>query len=368
MIRFPNPGSDITNFVAVFNAAFEELDGQLFDLDAMVAAVVRENLATSSGHVGEEAISRSTRQDRARDPLYNQLKMYSELYRALGWIHSTEQSTLNFTFTLLGRQVIAAGQHYRPLLQETVLGIAYPSRVLDVRGDYIQRPFAFLLSTMLACDNALSRDEMIVGPLSAESDQSHDAVADMATLIQPMRESPEATKDALDGVATQQGIQVNTLWNYTRWPIAIMRHLGWTQKGRRMFKNGGKSFEVHELTERGQQVANWVRGATDLRYEQIAPHRGENEQKSLWDAVDQSPDRKNRLSVKEMTAVSVHSHYRMLERAGFELESVVPVLEEQEQVLTQVLAKLNLELGRPLLFSPFQSLSIPDITEGFPCF
>ena len=84
MIRFPNPGSDIDNFVAVYNAAFDQLYGQLFDLDDFVAAVVKENLATSSGYMGKAAIARSTRPDRSRDPLYNQLKMYSEIFRALG--------------------------------------------------------------------------------------------------------------------------------------------------------------------------------------------------------------------------------------------------------------------------------------------
>ena len=129
MLRFPNPGTTIANFVFVYTAAFERLQGQIVTLDDIVAATVEANLATSSGYIGSEAIARSTRTDRSRDPLYNQLKMYAELFRALGWLHPTENSALNYTFTLLGRQVVAAGQYYLPLLEETVLGISYPSHI-----------------------------------------------------------------------------------------------------------------------------------------------------------------------------------------------------------------------------------------------
>ena len=365
MIRFPNPGSNIANFVAVFNAAFEQLYGQVFDLDSMVDAVVRENLATSSGYMGSEAIARSTRTDRSRDPLYNQLKMYSELFRALGWIHPTEQSALNFSFTLLGREVIAAGQHYKPLMEESVLGIAYPTHVLGVRGTHVQRPFAFLLLTMLACEDAISRDEMIVGPFSAQSDQSDNAVAQMSALIQKLRDEPQAIKTALAQVATQEEVQLNTLKNYTRWPVAVMRDLGWTQKGRLKFRQGTRSFEVHQLTERGKQVAEWVRGASDLRLDQIEVRSVEEGQASLFDQMGQDHGEENRLSPEEMAAVSVHAHYRMLERSGFDLEPVELILDGQAEILSQALGKLELPLDRPLLFSPYQSLSISDIATVF---
>ena len=269
MLRFPNPGSTISNFVEVYNAAFRQLNGQVFDLDSMVAAIVEENLATSSGYMGVEAISRSTRRDRSRDPLYNQLKMYAELFRALGWIHPTEQSALNFAFTLLGRQVAEAKQHYLQLMGETVLGISYPSHVLDIRGGQELRPFAFLLLTMLASDAALSRDEMIVGPLSADSDRSEDAVPRVAALVGTMRTDPKNIAAAMTRVAAEQNVQVNTLKNYTRWPIAVMRDLGWTEKARRPFLSGGRSFEVHQLTDAGRRVAEGVSASADMRLDQV---------------------------------------------------------------------------------------------------
>jgi hypothetical protein len=109
MLRFPNPGSTIANFVAVYAAAFKALNGHVVGLDDLVRAVVDANLATSSGYVGDEAVNRSTREDRSRDPLYNQMKMYAELFRTMGWLHPTAAGSLNYTFTLLGEQLVAAG-------------------------------------------------------------------------------------------------------------------------------------------------------------------------------------------------------------------------------------------------------------------
>jgi hypothetical protein len=79
VLRFPNPGSTIENFVSVYRSAFERLQGRAVNLDDIVAAVVAANMATSSGYMGDEAVARSTRADRSRDPLYNQMKMYAEL-------------------------------------------------------------------------------------------------------------------------------------------------------------------------------------------------------------------------------------------------------------------------------------------------
>ena len=343
MLRFPNPGSTIDYFVDVYKAAFKHLDGRVFDLDDMVAATVEENLATSSGHTGAEAIARSTRSDRSRDPLYNQLKMYAELFRVLGWIHSTEQKALNFTFTLLGRQVAEAKQHYLSLMTETVLGISYPNHVIANKGNNAIRPFAFLLRTMLATDDELSRDEMIVGPLSAASDRSEDAVPEIAALIEFVRRDRTNIKDALARVSRERKASVNTLKNYTRWPIAVMRDLGWTDKERRAFRDGEGWFQVHRLTESGKNVAVRVSNSVDLRLDQ----------------VDQLP-------FEEKEAVSIVAHYRMLARAEFDVEPVLPQLDQQEQAFARALARLGVSQGKPLLFSPFQSLRIADSNRIFP--
>ena len=100
---------------------------------------------------------------------------------------------------------------------------------------------------------------------------------------------------------------------------------------------------MHRLTETGRKVAEGVSSSVDLRLAQV-----------------------DRLPIEEKAAISVHAHYRMLERAGFDLELVGPKLHQQREALASGLAKIGVSPGRPLLFSPFQSLAVADIRVIFP--
>lgn len=341
MLRFPNPGSTIENFVSVYGAAFERLNGRTVDLDDIVAAVVAANLATSSGYMGEEAVARSTRADRSRDPLYNQLKMYAELFRTLGWLHPTPRSALNFTFTLLGEQVVAAGRDFGPLLEECVMGIVYPTPILAVRGDFDLRPFASILRVMTACNGHLSRDELIIGPLSAASDRGQANLDAVVTTIAAARASAAYTNEAVKAVSDARKIQVNTLRNYTRWPIALLRDLGWAEPQSVRF-NDGRKYRSFHLTAKGRALAERVQTAVDLR-------------------VDDA----EKLTPEVRKALAVVAHFRMLERSGFDIEPVAERITEVEAIAAPLFERLGMD-GRNLLFSPFQSLSLSDIAYAFP--
>lgn len=343
MLRFPNPGSTASNFVAVYVAALERYRGQVVDLDNIVQATVKANLATSSGHMGEAAISRSTRKDRSRDPLFNQLKMYAELFRSLGWLHSTEASALNYTFTLLGEQVAAAGRYWRPLLAETVLGIANPSHVLRKRSNNLIRPFAAILRTMLICNEGLSRDEMIVGPLSAASDRTTKDIPELVARIKALREHPKAMQSALVQLKNECGIQINTLRNYTRWPLGVMRDLGWTEKRQEKYRRTNQTFEVHALTSLGKKRAESLEYLIDLRVDQV-----------------------DELSFDHKRALARHAHFAMMKRAGFNLSSVAARLQNDEETLRKALRAMEVPQGSQILFSPFQSLSVADSSAIFP--
>ena len=341
MLRFPNPGSTIDNFVSVYGAAFERLNGQIVELDDIVAAVVSANLATSSGYMGDEAVARSTRPDRSRDPLYNQLKMYSELFRTLGWLHPTPEGALRFTFTLLGQQVVAAGRDFGPLLEECVLGIVYPTPTLNVKGDFDLRPFAFILRVMAASGGHLSRDEMIMGPLSSDSDRGDDKLDAVVAEIEQARQSAAAIDAAVDAVAVQRQTQVNTLRNYTRWPIALLRDSGWMQAGSAIFRDG-RNYRTWHLTEKGHALAARVAVALDLRVVDV-----------------------EKLEPNDRAALAVFSHYQMLERSGFDIAPVQDRLAAAKTVTQPLFDRLGVA-GQNLLFSPFQSLSLQDIAAVFP--
>lgn len=340
MLRFPNPGSTIKHIVKVYSAAFERLDGQVVDLDDIVDAVVSENLATSSGYMGKEAVERSTRSDRSRDPLHNQLKMYAELFRTLGWLHPTPESALNFTFTLLGKQIVAAGRDFWPLLDECVVGIVYPNPVLTIRGDFDLRPFATLLMVMDQCDGHLSRDEMILGPLSASTDRGTESLQRITERVRNVRTSKASMNSELKKLSNERGIQVNTLHNYTRWPIALLRDLGWAEKGRAKY-NDGQTHNSFLLTDKGRALSERLAQSNDYRTDDIY-------------ALSQ-PDRE---------ALSVIAHFQMLDRAGFDIEPVADRLKAARSILEPYLAQHPIDIDS-LILSPFQALKPEDASAYF---
>ena len=60
MIRFRNPVSDINIVISVFKKLYVEFSGvDYFDLDNFAEFLARENLASSSGYTGNEALRRS---------------------------------------------------------------------------------------------------------------------------------------------------------------------------------------------------------------------------------------------------------------------------------------------------------------------
>ena len=269
--------------------------------------------------------------------------MYAELFRLLGWLHSTQDSALLYTFTLLGEQVVQAGRNWQPLLRETVLGIAYPNHVIANRSDQSIRPFATILRTMLSCNHGLSRDEMIVGPLSAASDRHRADLEALSESINALRGEPEAIRKAMEKLKGQRGVQVTTLRNYTRWPIAIMRDLGWTTKDREPYSRSTKTFEIHRLTPRGMATAEYLESSFDLRVTE----------------VDHLPDDQKR-------ALCRQAHFAMMERSGFDLSPVSDGLREDEAKYRAALKALGAPANKLLLFSPFQSLSVADLTAIFP--
>ena len=317
------------------------LNGHIVGLDDIVEAVVAANLATSSGYMGSEAVTRSTREDRSRDPLYNQIKMYAELFRSLGWLHPTSESSLNFTFTLLGEELVAAGRDYWPLLGECILGVCFPTRILSVKGKFNLRPFAFILKVMEVSGGFLSRDEMIIGPLSASDDRHPTATAQVAAIVTASRESRAAGEAALRKLAAARGTQVNTLRNYTRWPIALLRDAGWVQEANASYRDR-RSYSAWALTDKGRVALARVVTSLDLRVADVEA-----------------------LPAEERNAVALLAHYRMLDRAGFNIAPVADRLKAAETKATPALQRWGATESN-LLFSPFQALSLADIAAVFP--
>jgi len=338
MLRFPNPGSNIDSIVRIYKELFLELNNKSsFHLDDISETLVKRNLATSCGYMGKEALSRSTRSDRSRDPLYNQSKMYSEIYKILGWIHP-KKSALNFKFTYLGAHVIESIQDPFSIFKESVLGISYPNEILDVRGELRLRPFSTILRTMNALDNRICRDEIIIGPLSLEDDRDEILFTNMIEEIKHIRGKIFSLINKLNDVSEKRNISINTMRNYTRFPIGVLKWMDWvTDIRQRDVYNRSMIFLL--LTEKGKEINHFIDLSKDLRASDL---------KGIDEYIK--------------TAIVRIAFYEMLERAGFVIN---------EEINNQIKAdKLNaanvLADNKPLLFSPFQELHPSYLSSIFP--
>ncbi|KAB2902484.1 MAG: hypothetical protein F9K27_16705 [Anaerolineae bacterium] len=339
MLRFPNPGSDVDSFIRIFYKLHEELNQQqAFDLDDMSRVLVKSNLATSSGYMGQEALDRSTRDDRSRDPLYNQSKMYSELFKILGWIHPTSNSALNFTFTLMGDHAVAAKQNPKSFFKQCLLGIVYPNAILKVTGNYALRPFVTILRTAQALGDTICRDELIVGPLCLQDDRDIGQFNKMIERLLSVRTSFSELQRWKAEISHNRQIQPNTLENYTRFPIAVLKWSGWFRDQRRS-DIYGRSIPFLNLTDEGESLLKAISHQIDVR---------------ASDLTNVHPETR--------VALIRLGFYRTLERANFDLSPVKSGLWKDEQLANAYIKSESVNL----LFSPFQEIEPREMAELFP--
>ncbi len=335
MLRFPNPGSHIDSFIKIYKELYDALQGYAyFTLDDISKTLIERNLATSSGFMGEEALSRSTREDRSRDPLYNQSKMYAELFRMLGWFQSLPDSSLKYRTTYLGAHVVSAYHDVKPLFRESILGIAFPNNVLENKGQFVLRPFATILLTMRDLDDILCRDEMIIGPLNLSNDRNLTSYSQMIKDLKSIRGSCIKLRSTLLKLSKQRGIAINTMCNYTRFPLAVLEWSGWTQKERN--RNVYKiPLIFHRLTALGKEQTREIDACIDLRADDFKKLRKE-------DAIK----------------LARFCFFDMLKRAGFDLS---PLSNEISETAKSLLPMLFKEVKRhQFLFSPFQEFNLQE--------
>lgn len=342
MLRLPNPGSDISGFLRIFQFLYEELkDYQPFSLDDMTHALIRNNLATSSGFMGDAALERSTRDDRSLDPLYNQSKAYSELYRMLGWIHPQENSKLTFSFTYLGAHAEEVRKNPKAFVEQCLLGFAVPNSLVESKGDHQQRTFACILLAAAELDGRISRDEIIVGPMSLKNDRDDAGFRAMLARIRRARKKNGLLDAELREVAEDRGITLTTMGNYTRLPMAVLNWTGWAKKERH--RQFGKPTEYRVLTEKGHDAVRQIKSLEDLRKADLKP-------------LDQ-------ICIASLSKIAF---YQMLERSGFDVTSSSKETDKAYRLLIRrrILSKQSKIPG--ILFSPFQELEPQTVSGIFP--
>jgi hypothetical protein len=333
VLRFPNPGSDLAKMVGTFRLIHDAAQAQEdFDLDFAVRVLIERYQVSSSGAVGEEALRRSTRDDRSLDPLYNQLKMYSELWRMLGWIHPTS-SQLRFRTTSLANYLCEPGYlspESRRLVQECLLAITFPNPNTENRGIVNLQPFPALLRMMHRMDGMISRDEMIVGIYELLDDQQPGAFEAKVVKVQRLRGDFAALQRELEATAAPR--QVNTLQNYTRFPIGALQSsiVQWAVS-ERLREPYGRPVPFLRLTEIGASVVANLDGRVDVREQHLRSFSNEVRAK-----------------------FAIIAFYSMIERCGFDIGPVADELARLEVDCGDLYAQLGIGSRASIHYSPMQ--------------
>lgn len=334
MHRFPNPGSSLDNTINCFIFLYQKIDREeIFDLHDMQELLVSNGLISSSGVMGIEALLRGASKDLSRDRSYNQCKMYAELYRSLGWIQSNEKA-LWYNFTLQGDHIANATINRKKIVEQCFLGMEYPTSLIDVKGSYIIRPFATILKTMRQLNGVLSRDEMIIGPLSIDDDTDLELFNSMCDELKDLRKSKLKFDAKFTSCLENRGISKVTAGNYTRFPLGALKWLDWALRTKDSSNYSTKQ-HTYKLTGHGKEVTDSLDDMLDIRIS----------------------DLKNRKI--DADSLIYHSFYKLLNSSGFDTTPLDNRLSKAQEQVVSDFGTFN------ILFSPFQAVSKDVLSKVF---
>lgn len=325
--RFPNPGSDINMFIEIFKRTFPILSiKKYFSLYDMELAMINNYLVSSEGFTGMRAFEKSLREDSSRDPIYNQAKMYAELYRMLGWYSSSKEKNLIFTITELGRYIACNDISNESCFQECIIGMADENEVIEKKDGLEMRPFKYFLNVIHQLDDKICKLELIYGPYRYPDSNFSNAIGD----IKSVRGNFSSLLNKIKTFSSESKIAKNTMENYTRFPISTLEYLNWIKKEKSAsLYPGSKNMVIMHLTEKGKNDINYYNNLIDIRINDF-----------------------NELTDQMKTAVIRVSFYQQLKRMGIEQETIQYDIKEEIKLI-----KSHFDTDKELLFSPYQMLN-----------
>jgi hypothetical protein len=256
MIRFRNPVSDMDILIKNFKKIYEEFsDLEYFNLDDIANFFAANMLASSSGYVGTEAHIRSySIKDNSRNQMRNQAKSYTEVYKFLGWITTSNGKALNFSFTFLGVHVASSGVGAKKLFEQCLLGIEYPNNILKVKFKDKSKPFINILRFAYSLDSKINRDEILLGPMSIVDEEQNTEIDNKIQQIKNLRKSKNIVElsNEIEKLAQANRMKVYSVRNLTRFVISALKYVEWFEK--KKLKIYGKTTDFLVLTEKGKEV------------------------------------------------------------------------------------------------------------------
>lgn len=337
VFRFPNPGADLERIIKIYRlicqASLKESQ-EIFDLDFMVKVVASNFQASSRGAIGDVAIARSTQLDRTRDPLYNQMKMYSEIYRNLGLLRPVEQR-LQFRVTNLGLSLamdFSGDEIANGIVRECLIAMTFPNQNSQNIGIRNLRPFRWLLMLMNELDGKITRHEMILGLLDVQDDRQEGLLQEKANQIIKLRKlTRQSLMDAVGQIASESDVQVNTLENYTRFPIGVLTSnvTKWAES--EMFTDVyDRKMVGLKLTSSGEELALSLTKKIDVR----------------------SADLVNQNNEKRMLFTR-YAYYSILYRAGLRQSEFLRELQNAAIEADEITTMFGIDSSDQFVYSPY---------------
>lgn len=353
VFRFSNAVSDIDKFIVTYKKIFSNFkswteDNRYFNHSDAAEFLAQNGLATSLGAIGEEALARSilrgttedNKTDKSRDPLYNQHKSYSEMFRMLGWYEPGNMQT-NFRLSEFGAYVAETESPdvMRKIVGINILHIASPNPLTTVKGNNILRPFPFIIKIMHELGGMLSRDELIISVLACENDITDSALRSAVSKIRDIRSNGrDALAREMEALKLRQNIKSkDTLPNYTRFPISALKWLGIATAVNSRSVYNGKPVKMLKLTEKGEKLGAALLQMPDVRYDSLSKY--ESEARIAFIAL---------------------SNLQKLDMMGFDIgeyAAVIPILQEKA---SPVITGYGIE-GNRYLFFGYQEASRADL-------
>lgn len=279
MIRFRNPISDMNILIDNFKKMYVEFSNMdFFDLDNIAEFFAREQLASSSGYIGNEALKRSYQiKDDSRKSMKMQAKSYAELFRFLGWITSGTKA-LNFNFTYLGVHIALSGDGAKSLFEQCLLGIEYPNHILDVKFVDKNKPFVNMLIFADKLDGKINRDEIILSAMNLIDGYDEAEISEKTKYIETIRNSKDISilEREIQKIAAENEMQTNSVRNLTRFVISALEYTGWFKKEK--LKEYGKYTPFLVLTKKGKEMVESIKRSVNLRGEDIDINKDETKE------------------------------------------------------------------------------------------
>lgn len=269
MIKFRNPGSDITTQVGIIKILANEFDGKVFDLSEFASAITSNNLITAYGYTGNRAMSLSNVADESRNSTKMNVKMYAEVFRYLGWLSSYKDgSSYPLVVTELGKYVANSPNPIR-LYEQCLLGINNPQDMMEgIHYNEHVRFFVCALETLESLGGTMYKHELCMGPMSV-NDTSPTEYDEMLERLRSMRTSFKSYQDAWTKFCDSLQMKPVSVDNQTRFPVGALNSCGWVEKVKSNKVFPPKTLQCFKITNRGQEILREARSCKDLRLDEF---------------------------------------------------------------------------------------------------